>query len=120
MITPNTVPVSDENAAVHAIVLAFSADPAARWLYTNPHQYLTNFPRFVRAFAGAAFEQGSADCVEDYSGVALWLPPGIHSEEKALIELLQQTVPNRTRQACLACSNRWMLIIRPSRTGICR
>lgn len=93
MITPNTVPVSDENAAVHAIVLAFSADPAARWLYTNPHQYLTNFPRFVRAFAGAAFEQGSAECVEDYSGVALWLPPGIHSEEKALIELLQQTIP---------------------------
>lgn len=93
MITPNTVPVSEENAAVHAIVLAFSADPAARWLYTNPHQYLTNFPRFVRAFAGAAFEQGSAECVEDYSGVALWLPPGIHSEEKALIELLQQTIP---------------------------
>ena len=59
MMMPDTVPVSDENAAVHAIVLAFSADPAARWLYSNPDQYLTNFPRFVRAFAGAAFEQAA-------------------------------------------------------------
>ena len=41
-------------------MLAFSADPVARWFYPDPHQYLLHLPSFVRAFAGRAFEYNSA------------------------------------------------------------
>ena len=95
MITVKRVTAADQDLAVGAVVLAFSADPAARWLYPDSHQYLTNFPSFVRAFAGAAFEHGSAHHVPDYSGAALWLPPGIHPDEKALTKLLENTVSKR-------------------------
>lgn len=82
---------------IHIIVEAFSADPAARWLYPVARQYLENFPRFIKSFAGAAFEHGSAYCVDDFSGAALWLPPLIHPDENALVTLLQETIPEKNR-----------------------
>jgi ribosomal protein S18 acetylase RimI-like enzyme len=91
------ISASEEEFAIGAVVLAFSADPAARWLYPDSQQYLTNFPSFVKAFAGAAFEHASAYCIDHYSGVALWLPPGIHPDEKALVGLLERTVRERDR-----------------------
>ena len=40
MTTPSikTVTPAEEAAAINVVVLAFSADPAARWLYPDPHQ----------------------------------------------------------------------------------
>jgi hypothetical protein len=64
----------DVDQCVALIVLAFSSDPAARWLYPDPSQFLTFFPRFVRAFGGKAFESGSAHLI-DRSAAALWFPP---------------------------------------------
>jgi ribosomal protein S18 acetylase RimI-like enzyme len=78
-----------------AIVQAFSADPAARWMYPDTQQYLEYFPSFVKAFAGAAFERGSADFVDGSSAAALWLPPGIHPDDDALFTLLRHSVPER-------------------------
>src|SRR5687768_3062036 len=46
----------DDAAAIDAIVLAFAADPAARWTWPDPHSYLEHFPRLVRTFGGQAFE----------------------------------------------------------------
>ena len=86
---------SNADCAVSIIVRAFNADPAARWLFPAARQYRDNFPEFVKAFAGAAFEQGSAQCAAGYSAVALWLPPGAHPDERALIALLQRTIPAR-------------------------
>ncbi len=51
---------SDESRAVDVIVLAFSSDPVVRWFYSDAHQYLTNFPAFVRAFGGRAFDNSTA------------------------------------------------------------
>ena len=93
MIKVERIPAAGENAAISTIVMAFSADSAARWLYPDSQQYLEYFPSFVKAFAGAAFEHNSAYCIEGYSGVALWLPPGIHPDEKAIVALLERTVP---------------------------
>jgi ribosomal protein S18 acetylase RimI-like enzyme len=97
MMTTNIERAYNENTAISTVLLAFTADPAARWLYPESQQYLEHFPSFIRAFAGAAFEHGSADCVDGYSGAALWLPPGIHSDEQALVSLLQRTVRERER-----------------------
>jgi ribosomal protein S18 acetylase RimI-like enzyme len=102
MITVKSVEVPDEALAIRTVVSAFSADPAARWLYPDSARYREYFPSFVKAFAGAAFEHGSADCVQDYSGAALWLPPGVHPDEKALVALLQRTIPERDQAEVFA------------------
>jgi hypothetical protein len=96
--TIKTVTSSSADQAVGTIVLAFSADPIARWFYPDPHQYLLHLPSFVRAFAGRAFEYNSAYQINGYSGAALWLPPNVHPDENALIELLQHTIPEENQQ----------------------
>lgn len=92
MIRIKNVKATDRDNAISAVVQAFSADPVARWMYPDSQQYLEYFPNFAKVFAGAAFEHGTADCVEGYPAAALWLPPGIHPNEKALYTLLQDSV----------------------------
>jgi GNAT superfamily N-acetyltransferase len=94
MTTPiiKTATASDEAPAIAVVVLAFSADPAARWTWPDPNQYLMHFPSFVRAFGGKAFAHGSAYYIDGYAGAALWLPPEVRPDEDALITLLQRTV----------------------------
>ncbi len=110
---------SDEAPAIDVVVLAFSADPAARWTWPDPQQYLTHFPPFVEAFGGKAFAHGSAYYVDGYAGAALWLPPDVHPDEDALITLLQRTVSEQKLEDVLRHSNRWLVITRVSRIGIC-
>jgi len=80
------------------VVLAFSADPAARWAWPEPQQYLQHFPSFVKAFGGKAFAHGSSYYVDDYAGAALWLPPAVHPDEEALFTLLQRTIPRQLQK----------------------
>jgi GNAT superfamily N-acetyltransferase len=89
METPATPMVStaapaDVDRAAAVLTLAFAADPFERWKYPDPWQYLTLFPRFVRAFGGGAFAQGTACHTEGYAGVSLWLPPGTGPDEAAI------------------------------------
>ncbi len=93
---------SDESRAVDVIVLAFSSDPVVRWFYPDAHQYLTNFPAFVRAFGGKAFAQGTAYYVEGYPGAALWLPPDVHPDVDAVVALIQRTVHDRKQENLFA------------------
>jgi ribosomal protein S18 acetylase RimI-like enzyme len=85
---------TDTNAhqAIAVVVMAFSTDPVLRWVYPDPHQYLSYFPNFVRAFAGRAFEQQTAYYTVGFSGAALWLQPGIEPDEEKMAILLQRTV----------------------------
>lgn len=82
---------SDEAAAIAVVVLAFGGDPAARWTWPDPDQYLKHFPGFVKIFGGNAFAHESAYYVDGFAGAALWLPPGVRPDEDALIALLQRT-----------------------------
>ena len=108
MTTPTikTVTPSSADQAVATVVLAFSADPIARWFYPDPHQYLLHLPSFVRAFAGKAFEHNSAYCVDGYLGAALWLPPNVHPDENVLHALLQRTIPEENQQEIFAFTER--------------
>ena len=108
MITPiiKTATPSSADQAVGSVVLAFSADPIARWFYPDPHQYLLHLPSFVRAFAGKAFELNSAYCVDGYLGAALWLPPDVHPDENVLAALLQRTIPEENQQEIFAFTER--------------
>ncbi|NJP12337.1 MAG: GNAT family N-acetyltransferase [Leptolyngbyaceae cyanobacterium RU_5_1] len=73
------------------MVLAFSRDPSARWMYPNPYHYLTHFPRFVQAFGGNAFAQETAYWIDGYAGAALWFPPGVEPDADSVIDVLEQT-----------------------------
>ena len=83
---------AEEASAIGTVVLAFAADPIARWCWPDSHQYLKSMPRFTRAFGGGAFSHSSAFCTEDFAGAALWLPPGAHSNEETLGEIIEETV----------------------------
>ena len=84
--------VGDERRAIDTIVLAFGADPTARWTWPDAHQYLTAMPEVVRAFAGRAFQFETAYATAAYTGAALWLGPGVTPDEEALGEILHRTV----------------------------
>jgi GNAT superfamily N-acetyltransferase len=70
--TPDEMP-----RVVSTIVAAFVADPPARFAWPSAHDYLQATPQATREFAGACFEHGTAYTTADFSGVALWLPPGV-------------------------------------------
>ena len=81
----------EESSAVAIITSAFSTDPAARWMYPDPADYLAWFPTFVRLFAGRSFESGTAYIRSDRSGTALWLPPGVEPDSDPLIALFWES-----------------------------
>jgi ribosomal protein S18 acetylase RimI-like enzyme len=93
MMDSNVSTKVDRDKAVSVVTLAFSADPMARWAYPDPGDYYAYFPEFVRAFAGGAFEAGSAFVVEGHAGAALWLPPGVHPDEERLGALVETNIP---------------------------
>src|SRR6516225_8902315 len=70
--------------AIATLVLAFVTDPVARWVYDHPHQYLLHIPRLFRALGKNSFEGGAAQRTNDGLGVALWLSPGVHSDDGPL------------------------------------
>ena len=98
----NNSAASDEQHAIDVIVLAFSADPAARRTFPEPTQYLRTFPRFVKAFGGKAFQHGTAYHVDGFLGAALWLPPEVHPDEEALAVLIEETVAEPERKDVFA------------------
>ena len=93
---------ADEVQAIDTVVLAFAADPVARWSWPHSHQYLTSMPSLVRAFGGNAFTHSGAYCTDEYVGAALWLPPGVHPDEEILGEIVQSTVSASIRDDVFA------------------
>ena len=83
---------ADHDGVVDVIVMAFTADPTARWLYPDSRDYLRHCPDFMRAFGGRAFEHGTAHFIEGMCGAALWLPPGVGPDEEAVTRVLKRTV----------------------------
>jgi ribosomal protein S18 acetylase RimI-like enzyme len=84
---------ADEATVSSVLVLAFAADPMARWTWADPATYLAHWPAFVRAFGGKAFDRGSAHLAADRSGAALWLPPGVDPDEEAMGAIINRTAP---------------------------
>jgi GNAT superfamily N-acetyltransferase len=82
--------------ATNILLGAFADDPAVRAMYPDLRQYLDGFPSFIEAFAGRAFDHGTAFFVEPDRGVALWFSPGVQPDEEAVETVLERTVaPDR-------------------------
>ena len=90
--------VQDRERVVSAIVLAFVGDPVARWAWPEPHHYLTYFPEFTNVFGGKGFEHDAAHSVAEFSGGALWLPPGVQPDEEVLVGLMERSIDPKRLQ----------------------
>jgi ribosomal protein S18 acetylase RimI-like enzyme len=86
------------DAAFAVIVLAFVNDPAARWSWPQPEDFLRNMPLLARAFGGKSFILGTAYGIDRCAGAALWLPPEVSPDEAALGELIERTAPASIQQ----------------------
>jgi ribosomal protein S18 acetylase RimI-like enzyme len=95
-------PATDEDRAIATITMAFSNDPVTRWVLPDANRYLTFWPRFVHAFAGVAFEKGIVDSIDNYGGVAMWLAPGVVSDEETMGALAAEAVPTADQDEVLA------------------
>jgi ribosomal protein S18 acetylase RimI-like enzyme len=76
---------------ISTIVAAFLTDPPARFAWPSPHDYLQAMPLATREFAGASFKHGTAYVTADFSGAALWLPPGVEPNGEALEKVFRDT-----------------------------
>jgi len=93
---------ADEDRAAATVMLAFAADPMARWTWPQAEQYLAAMPRMIRAFGSRAFTYGSAYGTDGHAGTALWLRPGIHSDEDGLKAVIESTVePSRAAEGAV-------------------
>jgi ribosomal protein S18 acetylase RimI-like enzyme len=87
--------------AIATLVLAFGADPVARWMYEDPHQYLMHIPRLFRALGTSSFDAGTAHRTNNGLGVALWLPPGVHGDDGPLEAVIADSMVEK-KQAQVA------------------
>jgi ribosomal protein S18 acetylase RimI-like enzyme len=84
---------TEQNGITGVVTAAFLTDPMARWMLPEADLYLATMPDLIREFAGGAFQNGSAYYLGAYAGAALWLPPGVHPNQEAMVSLLKRRVP---------------------------
>jgi len=95
-------PAADEDRAIATITMAFTNDPVARWIFRDANVYLTYCPGFLKAFAGSAFANDSADSIDDCGGVALWLPPEVAPDEETMDAITEEAVPAAEQEEVFA------------------
>ena len=88
---------ADVDHAIATLVLAFSADPIARWIYNDPDHYLRHIPRLFRALGKSSLEAEAAQRSSDGLGIALWLPPGVHADDVPLEAVIAETIAAEKR-----------------------
>jgi ribosomal protein S18 acetylase RimI-like enzyme len=89
---------TDEERAIATLTVAFADDAVTRWVLREPQLYLEYWPRLIRAFAGAAFEGGTAHAIDDHGGVALWLAPGVASDDETMGALAAEAIPEEQQE----------------------
>jgi ribosomal protein S18 acetylase RimI-like enzyme len=95
---PSVVAVTGDAEVSHTIatlILAFSTDPVARWIYAGPHQYLCHIPLLFLALGKNSFESGTAQRTSDGLAAALWLPPGVHGDDGALEAIIKESITGK-------------------------
>ena len=89
---------TDEDRAIATLTTAFANDAVTRWVLRDPHLYVTYWPKLIRAFAGEAFAGGTADAIDDHGGVALWLAPGVSSDDEMMGALAVEAIPEEQQE----------------------
>jgi ribosomal protein S18 acetylase RimI-like enzyme len=102
----------EQDAVIDTLTLAFSTDPAVRYMFPNPAGYLKAFPRLAAAMAGSALAAGTAWVDDGGAAAALWLAPGAEADREAIIALVGETVAPE-RQAVLGALGEEMQAFHP-------
>jgi GNAT superfamily N-acetyltransferase len=97
MAEPAIIVATDRERVYATLLLAFAADPPVRWAFRDPARFLASWPPFMVAFADEAFGHGTAYATADFAAVALWLPPGVHSDDEAMATLAYDGVSEAMR-----------------------
>lgn len=90
----------ERDPVMDILALAFSTDPAVRYMFPTAATYLASFNRLATAMAGGALAAGTAWVADDGAAAALWLAPGAGADKDAIIALVGETVAPE-RQAVL-------------------
>ena len=83
----------EADAITEMMTLAFAGDPGMRAVFPSAGRYLSSFPLFADAYCGRAYENGTAFVVDDLSGAAMWLPPGVHQDGAAVAKVAAKDPP---------------------------
>ncbi|HTO05782.1 MAG TPA: GNAT family N-acetyltransferase [Myxococcota bacterium] len=83
---------SELERAIATITCAFAADPFTRWVWPDAADFLGHFPLVLREFGVHAAANESVYVTEDFGGAALWIPPGVHPNEPALVAIIERSV----------------------------
>jgi ribosomal protein S18 acetylase RimI-like enzyme len=77
---------------LQTVTLAFSADPLMRWFFTGADDYLSRWPELIRAYCGVSVANGSTFVSDDFGGAAMWMPPGLETDEAAMGEFVVKNI----------------------------
>jgi GNAT superfamily N-acetyltransferase len=101
-VSASVATTTDEDRAIATLTTAFASDAVTRWFLRDAHFYLTYWPQLVQLIAGAAFTGGTADAIDDHGGVALWLAPGVSSDDEGIGALAAEAIPEAEQEDAFA------------------
>lgn len=108
---PSDGPV-ERDPVMDILALAFSTDPAVRYMFPGAATYLASFSRLATAMAGSALAAGTAWIADGGAAAALWLAPGAQADREAILALVGETVAPE-RQAVLGALGEEMQAFHP-------
>ena len=80
---------NERPAVLDVITLAFATDPVARWAQPSSTKYFSEFRSWADALGGGGLGHGATFVVDDLSGAAMWLPPGVDPDAERVAELAE-------------------------------
>ncbi|RGP41705.1 Puromycin N-acetyltransferase [Altererythrobacter insulae] len=94
-----TASPEEQKSVADIITLGFAADPIARWVWPDAGTYLRTMPRFTMAFGGGGFTRSSVYRTDCGYAAAMWLPPGVHSDDEGIETIFAETIaPERMEE----------------------
>ena len=87
-------------SVIALLTAAFVDDPVCRHLYPDLRQYFVHFPEYLRIFAEPGLALGCTHLAQGL-GAAIWVPPGVHADEKFIDDLIDRSVSAEARAELL-------------------
>ncbi len=78
------ITVDEKAKLIDVMLLAFSTDPLARYAMPTASQYLPGMKIVFEGLGAPAFHQGTAYTVGNFSGGAIWIPPGAKASDESI------------------------------------
>ena len=88
-------------SVIALLTAAFVDDPVCRYLYPDLRQYFAHMPDYLRIFAEPGLALGCTHLAQGL-GAAIWVPPGAHSDAKAIDDLIGRSTSPEARAELLA------------------